>query len=68
MIEKYLNSIINIDAMEGIKLLPYNSINLIITSPPYFGCRVYGNETIGREENPLEYVHNLLKDNKTRIN
>jgi len=59
--ENFTNKIINIDALEGIKLLPNNSINLIVTSPPYFGCRVYGNETIGREENPLEYVDNLLK-------
>ena len=61
MIDKYINSIINMDALEGLKLLPSNSINLIITSPPYFGCRVYGNETIGREENPLDYVQNLLR-------
>lgn len=41
--------------------LPDDYINLIITSPPYFGCRVYGNETLGREANPLDYVDNFLK-------
>jgi len=61
MIEKYLNNIICGDSLKLIKLLPDNSVDLIITSPPYFGCRVYGNETLGREESPLEYVNNLLK-------
>ena len=56
-----LNKIICIDALEGINSLPDNSINLIITSPPYFNCRVYGNETIGREENPLDYINNIFK-------
>ena len=56
-----LNKIICIDALEGMNSLPDNSINLIITSPPYFNCRVYGNETIGREENPLDYINNLFK-------
>lgn len=56
-----LNKIICIDALEDINSLPDNSINLIITSPPYFNCRVYGNETIGRDENPLDYINNLFK-------
>ena len=55
-----INKIICIDALEGINSLPDNSINLIITSPPYFNCRVYGNETIGREENPLDYINNIF--------
>ena len=48
------------DALEGMKQLPNNCIPLVITSPPYFGCRVYGNETLGREESPLSYIDNLL--------
>ena len=48
------------DALEGMKQLSSSCIPLVITSPPYFGCRVYGNETLGREENPLSYVENLL--------
>ena len=48
------------DALEGMKQLPNNCIPLVITSPPYFGCRVYGNETLGREENPLNYIDKLL--------
>lgn len=49
------------DSLELLKDLSNNSIHLIITSPPYFGCRIYGNETLGREESPLDYVNNLLK-------
>jgi len=60
MLENFTNKIICGDSLELTKSLPDNSVNLIITSPPYFGCRVYGNETLGREENPLNYVKNLL--------
>lgn len=60
MLDKFRNRIIEIDALEGIKQLPSNCIPLIITSPPYFGCRFYGNETIGREAHPLDYVSKLL--------
>jgi len=61
MISNFLNQIICGNAAQLIKELPDDSINLIITSPPYFGCRVYGNETLGREENPIDYINNLLK-------
>lgn len=56
-----INKVICIDAIEGIKLLDDNSINLIITSPPYFNCRLYGNETLGREDNPYDYISNIAK-------
>jgi len=64
MLDKFLNKITCGDALELLSQLPKDSINLIITSPPYFGCRVYGNETLGREESPLEYVNNILKFTK----
>ena len=35
MLEKYLNKIINADCMEVLKELPDNSIDLVVTSPPY---------------------------------
>lgn len=56
-----INKICCGDSLELLKKLSTNSIHLIITSPPYFGCRVYGNETLGREESPLDYVNNLLQ-------
>jgi len=61
MIRDFLNKIICGNTEHLIKELPGNLINLIITSPPYFGCRVYGNETLGREESPIDYINNLLK-------
>jgi site-specific DNA-methyltransferase (cytosine-N4-specific) len=61
MINNFLNQIICGNTEDLIKKLSDNSINLIITSPPYFGCRVYGNETLGREENPIDYINNFLK-------
>lgn len=39
--------------------MPDDFVNLVITSPPYFGCRQYGNETLGREANPRDYISNL---------
>lgn len=35
MIEEYLNKIINADCMEVLKKLPDNSIDVVVTSPPY---------------------------------
>ena len=36
------------------KRLPGDSLDVIVTSPPYWGQR--GNEGIGLEEDPREYV------------
>lgn len=46
--------------MHLLNTLPAHSIDLIITSPPYFGCRQYGNETLGRESNPMDYIDSFL--------
>ncbi len=54
-----INKIYNSDSLSFIDEIPDNVINLMITSPPYFGCRQYGNETLGREEDPRDYVKNL---------
>lgn len=57
-----INTIYNVDAKEGHKLLNDNSINTIITSPPYYGLRDYGvNGQIGLEETPEMYVNNLVE-------
>lgn len=62
-IEQFVNRIICGDSLELIKKLPDNSINLIITSPPYFQQRDYGGpkNEIGNEKKVEEYVENLLK-------
>ena len=61
MLDNYINTIINGDSSELLDEVPDGCINLILTSPPYFGARVYGNETLGREQDPRDYIKNLLK-------
>ena len=41
MIDKWLNTIQCIDCVEGLKQLPNDSIDLVVTSPPYDGIRAY---------------------------
>ena len=38
MLSKWINKVICIDAIEGIKQLPDESIDCVITSPPYFNA------------------------------
>ncbi len=59
-IDKYLNKIICGDALEVLKELPNNSIDLIITSPPYYKQRNYGGLGIGDENTIDEYISNLI--------
>src|ERR1035437_10184734 len=40
--EELLNRVHNVDCMEFVKKLPDNSINCVITSPPYYQLRDYG--------------------------
>lgn len=37
------------------------TVDLALTSPPYFGCREYdeGDDGLGREEDPREYIENV---------
>ena len=60
MQDKYKNQILKGDAQDLLDKMPDDLVNLVITSPPYFGCRIYGNETVGREQDPREYVKSLL--------
>ena len=57
------NFIFNGDCKEVIKNLPRESINTVITSPPYFNQRNYGGSElieIGNEKTPEEYIENLI--------
>jgi site-specific DNA-methyltransferase (adenine-specific) len=56
------NTIINGNCLLELKNLPDNSINQIITSPPYFNLRNYdvGPNALGNETGPLEYIENLV--------
>ena len=50
------------DAKEKLKELETESIQSVITSPPYWGLRDYGHaKQIGLEKNPNEYIDNMVK-------
>lgn len=52
-----VNKVICGDALEESKKLPDESINMVLTSPPYYGLREYGvNGQIGLESTLGEYV------------
>jgi len=57
-----LNTIIQGDCLEVLKTIPDESIDCIITSPPYYGLRDYGQDAqIGLEKTLDEYLNKLLK-------
>ena len=49
------------DIIERLKDIPDKSINLIVTSPPYWGQRDYGIKgQIGNEQTSEEYIKKML--------
>jgi DNA modification methylase len=49
------------DCREVLASLPANSVDCVVTSPPYWGLRDYGNEgQLGLERTPEEYVANMV--------
>jgi len=59
-ISKFLDKIICGDSLKILKEIPNDSIDLIITSPPYFQQRDYEGIGIGNERTVEEYIDNLL--------
>jgi site-specific DNA-methyltransferase (adenine-specific) len=58
---KNCNFIINEDALTALKLLPDNCIDMVVTSPPYYGQRDYGvSGQIGSESTPEAYIEKLV--------
>ncbi len=56
-----MNQIYCGDIRDIAKTLPDQSVNCIVTSPPYFGLRDYGvDKQIGLEETPKAYVDTLV--------
>lgn len=56
-----INTIINTDCLTGLKQLPDNYVNCIVTSPPYYGLRDYGHpDQIGLEETPEQYINKMV--------
>jgi DNA modification methylase len=49
------------DCREVLASLPADSVDCVVTSPPYWGLRDYGNEgQLGLERTPEEYVANMV--------
>src|SRR3990167_8873546 len=56
------NRIINGDALTSLKELPNESINMIMTSPPYWALRDYGIDgQLGLEPHFQEYLNKLCE-------
>lgn len=57
-----VNTILCGDALRKLKTLPGNSVNCIVTSPPYWGLRDYNvSGQLGMEETPQKYIRRLVK-------
>jgi DNA modification methylase len=58
----FVNKIIQGDCISVMKDMPDQSIDMVVTSPPYFGLRNYQVEgQIGLEETPDEYVAKMVE-------
>jgi site-specific DNA-methyltransferase (adenine-specific) len=56
------NRIIAGDALHVLDKMPVNSVDCIVTSPPYFGQRDYSHEyQVGKEASPEGYIDTLVK-------
>lgn len=57
----FWNEIVCGDSSKLLKEVPDNSIDLVITSPPYFQQREYPGGGIGNEKHPDEYISALIE-------
>lgn len=61
-IECIINSVICSDASTALRRFPDASVDMIVTSPPYYGQRDYSTDyQIGQESTPEEYIERLLE-------
>ncbi|MDR2064810.1 MAG: site-specific DNA-methyltransferase [Prevotellaceae bacterium] len=60
-ITELLNKIICGDCNKILQEIPANSVDCVITSPPYFCQREYGGGGIGNETKVEEYIDNLIR-------
>ena len=57
-----INKIHCMDALTGLRQMDDQSVNCIVTSPPYWNQRDYGVEgQIGMEKSPEEYIYHLTE-------
>lgn len=64
ILEKILNNIVNGNVYEVLKLIPDNSIDMCVTSPPYYGLRDYGTTPVilgGNSDCEHEWVSGIKK-------
>ena len=54
------NQIITGDCLSILRSFPANTVDLVVTSPPYFQQRDYGQAGIGNEATEQEYLDNVL--------
>jgi site-specific DNA-methyltransferase (adenine-specific) len=60
-----INKVIQGDTLEVLKTIPDESVDCIITSPPYYGLRDYGVEgQVGLEKTLDDYLNKLLEITK----
>ncbi|MDR3359904.1 MAG: site-specific DNA-methyltransferase [Bifidobacteriaceae bacterium] len=48
------------DALQVLASLPEDSVDMTMTSPPYWGQRKYDSDGIGAEQSPAEFIGDLL--------
>lgn len=62
--DKFENKVICGNCIEILKTIPSESVDVVITSPPYYGQRDYGysdsHNTLGNEKSPDEYINHLM--------
>lgn len=54
-----LDTVHNTDCLTGLRETPTDSLDVIVTSPPYWGQR--GSAGLGTEADPRDYVRNLVE-------
>lgn len=54
-----INTTHNVDCLTGLKGIPDECLDMVVTSPPYWGQR--GNGGLGQEPDPRDYVKNLVE-------
>lgn len=59
----YINKIINMDCILAMRDIPDNSVDLILTDPPYNANRDYENDNLGIEEQRI-FINNWLSECK----
>lgn len=64
MIEDYLNTIINGNCVDVMSKLPDNSVDLVVTSPPYDNLRTYKGYTFPFENIVIE-LYRIIKDGES---